>query len=274
MYHQLRSILTRRRTSKCLLSHLPNELLLLIAAHLAPSLCDINSFLRSSRFLRLLLTPVLHTWALSAPDRYGRSVIRTAAARGNTELLQQLLRLSEGAGVNSWEPTSWTTVLHAAVMLERPGAVTVLLAHGAGISMFDNGRWTALHWAALSGNCGIARELLRKGSKVCWRAGWPRGGWRTTPLHLAAARGDADMVTLLMQWGACATVKDAGGISALDQAVAGDWTELVKLMEGAKGSGTCSISIACRRQAMGQWNKMRTRWRELCFKEKLCAGLI
>lgn len=44
-------------------------------------------------------------------------------------------------------------------------------------------------------------------------------------------------------------VTDAGGISDLDQALAGGWSELVKLM-GDTGSGSDSISIARRRNAM------------------------
>lgn len=145
MFHQLSSLSTGRRKRKYLLLHLPDELLLLIAANRAPCLRELNSLLRCSRFLCLLLTPLRHTMTLSAAERHGCSVIRTTAARGNTELLQHLLWLAKGVGVNVWEPISWTTALHAAVMLERSGAVTVLLAHGAGIESFDHSRWAALH---------------------------------------------------------------------------------------------------------------------------------
>lgn len=100
MFHQLSSLLAWRRKRKSLLLHLPNELLLLIAAKRAPCLRGLNSLHRCSRFLCLLLTPLRHTLTLSAAERHGCSVIRTATARGITKLLQHLLWLAKGVGVN------------------------------------------------------------------------------------------------------------------------------------------------------------------------------
>lgn len=65
-----------------------------------------------------------------APDRYGRSTMCTAAVRGNKTLLQQLLVVANGADVDARDPISRTTVLYAAIMLERVAVVTLLLTYG------------------------------------------------------------------------------------------------------------------------------------------------
>lgn len=104
MLRLLRSVLQRIRKplyildSPPALDSPPNELLLQIATYLAPSLQDINAPLRTNRLLHLVLTPVLHTYALRAPNRDGRSILRLAAARGDASLLQQLLVIGRGSG--------------------------------------------------------------------------------------------------------------------------------------------------------------------------------
>lgn len=80
--------------------------------------------------------------------------------RGASSLLAKLLSLSQGAGVDAAEPVCGTTALHAAIMLERADVIEVLLRHGAGVEVRDLQGWTPLHFAALSGNCGIAGQLL------------------------------------------------------------------------------------------------------------------
>ena len=109
----------------------------------------------------------------------------------------------------------------------RPGDLTAATIRGdiatvarllrAGAPVEDgSGGWSALHWAALSGNCAIGRELLQHGA----RAG-AVNGIGDTPLHGAAANGHTDFCRLLAGCGADVNARDADGTTALT--VAGDF---------------------------------------------------
>lgn len=236
MIRLLRSLLTTRRNRICLLERLPNEIILQIAAHLAPKLCDLNALLRTDRFLHHLLTLELSTAALcAAPDSNGRTTLRNVAARSTSSLLAKLLSLAQGAGVDAAEPVGGTTALDAAIMLERADVVEVLLRHGASVEVGDRQGWTPLHFAALSGNCGIAGQLLDCASdRVCSGQGCTSGA---TPLHFAAAKGDNDMVELLVHRGASVAAVDRYGRKAVDHAVLGGWPKTVKLIGGSSSGG-------------------------------------
>lgn len=233
---------------------LPPELVLLIAAHLKPSLQDLNSLLQTTRGLHSLLSPVLVLWAASGPDNH--QWVRIAAARGKTTLLRQLL----GTGsvvVDSREPENGTTVLHAAVMMQRVDSVAVLLAHGAAIEAADSSGWTALIWAAWSGDCRIARLLLGKGAKTTGSA-----------LHVAAMNGDLGMASLLMEHGADWELKDRDGVSVVEHAVAAGQIRVVRLM-GVSGEGGMKMNPGRRREILGRQERAGTRWAGLVLLEEL-----
>lgn len=246
--------LEKRRPSK--LPTLPPELVLLIAAHLKPSLQDLNSLLQTTRGLYNLLSPVLVCWAASGPDHH--RWVRIAATRGNTRLLRQLL--SSGGVVDSREPENRTTVLHAAVMLQRVNSVAVLLAHGAAVDAADRSGWTALHWAAWSGDCRIARLLLTKGAKATGSA-----------LHIAAMNGHLGMASLLMDHGADWEFKDRYGVSAIEHAVAAGQIRVARLM-GVNGDG--GMNVARRREILGRQWRASTRWAGLVLLEELNSSSV
>lgn len=220
MFNCLQSLLQRRRCQPTsALAHLPTELLLEIVGYLASSIPALRSLARTNRRFHLLVTPLLLTAALNTRDRFDRSVIRRAAARGDVGLLRRLLVHGNGAGVDERAPITGTTALQAAIMLERRETVTVLLQHGAGVDVGDRKGWSALHWAVLSGDCNLAEEVLDHRSRQRWEGGdGDRLG--TTPLHMAVARGDTEMVRLLVRWGADVDVEDEFRVSAVDYALA------------------------------------------------------
>lgn len=115
--------------------------------------------------------------------------------RGQTSLLTALLLVRQDVEIDAAEPVSRTTALNSAIMMERAEAVRELLVHGAGVETVDRAGWAPLHWAVLSGNLVIAREILQHGSQSV-RLG-QRSESGTTPLHFAAAMGDDGMVELL-----------------------------------------------------------------------------
>lgn len=93
MLQYIRSRFYKQRKHARPLDSLPVELLLQIADYLAPSLRDMklrdmNAFLRTTRVPHHVLIPVLHRHALKEADDYGRSIIRSAAARGNVAAAQ------------------------------------------------------------------------------------------------------------------------------------------------------------------------------------------
>lgn len=208
MYGCLLSLLRRRKLKRaCMLDILPTELLLEIVSYIAPSIPNLTSLLGTNPRFYILAAPLLLTAALGTRDRFGGNVIRRAAPRGDTELLHRLLLHVDGAGLDERVPNPETTALHAAIMLEQHEAM-MLLRHGAGVNVGDREGWSALHWAVLSGNCGMLEELLNHSAPHGWGGGNGDSSGMT-PLHMALARGDTELA-----------VKDGYGMRVVDYAVA------------------------------------------------------
>lgn len=81
-------------------------------------------------------------------------------------LLQRLLLYGNGSRVNERHPNTGTTAPHAALILERREAVTVLLGNGAGVDIPDRKGWSAVHSPVLSGNCEMTEDVLKHGAKA------------------------------------------------------------------------------------------------------------
>lgn len=190
-----------------MLQNLPTELVLEIMGYLANRVSDLASVARTSRRLHGLVNPLLHTTALATPNRYGFSITRRAVALGDNMLLQRLLLHGSRSGLDERHPITGTTALHGALMLEQCETVRILLSNGANVEIPDRKGWAAIHWAVLSGNCELAEEVLNNGGSPAW--GTRNGGLSgTTPLHMAAARGDHEMVELLIRRGASLESRD------------------------------------------------------------------
>lgn len=157
---------------------------------------------------------MLHVHAAQKTDDYGRSIIRFAAARGNAGLLRRLLKHS-CSGIDGKERNTGTTPLHSAIMLGHAAAVRVLLDRGGSVTVADRRGWTALHWAVLSGDCGITREVLHAEARLEHES---RDGGRTgmTAFQMAVARGDTEMVTMMVRHAASVKVVDECGTRAVD----------------------------------------------------------
>ena len=97
-----------------------------------------------------------------------------------------------------------------------PGNVTLAIRSGARVTSGDDGfhGWTALHRAADKGCADVVRVLLHFGAAVD-TAEAARG---LTPLHLAVHQGRVEVARLLLAAGADATMPDAGGVRAVDLA--------------------------------------------------------
>ncbi|TFW27115.1 ankyrin repeat domain-containing protein [Duganella callida] len=94
------------------------------------------------------------------------------------------------------------TALMMAAFRKNKDAVLDMLKRGAQVNQKG---WTALHYAAAAGSVEITTLLLDKYAYI--DAESPSG---MTPLMIAAREGQEDVVQLLLEQGADATLKDGG----------------------------------------------------------------
>ena len=109
-------------------------------------------------------------------------------------LLQQDAMLVHENSADGWAP------LHLAAGFGGPQAVVLLLAHGAHVHRFSRNPMhnQPLHACiALGQDCETARLLIAQGADVNMEQA---GGY--TPLHQAAAAGNAELVGILLEAGA------------------------------------------------------------------------
>lgn len=109
------------------------------------------------------------------------------------------------------------TGLMIAALKGREDIVRVLLERGAAA---DPEGWTPLHYAAAGGSRALVALLLARGVRIDPRA--PNG---RTPLMMAAAYADEEIVDDLLRAGADPAARDGQGLGAADLARGGgrDW---------------------------------------------------
>ncbi|MGH8496050.1 MAG: ankyrin repeat domain-containing protein [Gammaproteobacteria bacterium] len=122
------------------------------------------------------------------------------------------------------------TPLHYAGFFAARGALETLLVRGADVRVrSDNSsRVTPLHSAAAAGDAAIVQRLLQAGAEADARQA---GGY--TALMSAAHAGNGPMVDVLMAAGASASLRDDAGRSAADLAEEAGYGELAGRLRGA-----------------------------------------
>lgn len=113
----------------------------------------------------------------------------------------RLLMDQPGIDLEARAPNGNTALMMAAFRKNRQ-AVLDMLKRGAQVNQKG---WTALHYAAAAGSVEICTILLDKYAYI--DAESPSG---MTPLMLAAREGQEEVVALLLEQGADATLKDGG----------------------------------------------------------------
>ncbi|MCX6930547.1 MAG: ankyrin repeat domain-containing protein, partial [Verrucomicrobia bacterium] len=144
-------------------------------------------------------------------DANGTTPLLIAAAFGQTEVVRLLL--SRGAVVSATNAAGFTALLQAAAQ-DHPATVRVLLEAGADPNQPGPGGATALFTAALVGSTEATRILLAAGAKP--DLAYPES--QQTALHVAAMRGFADVVELLLAHDAQVNRKDRLGAAPLHYA--------------------------------------------------------
>lgn len=187
----------------------------------------------------------------------GETVLMTCARTGTADAVEALL--AKGANVNAKEVVEEQTALMWAVSQRHPDITKLLLAHGADVHarsrpkpwtvsrtlqsdlnfaerprkygtdavVTQRGGYTALLFAARSGDLDSARLLLAAGAEVDTEA-----ADGTSALVLAAHSGHGALATLLLEKGADPNHAGAG-YSALHAAVMTDDLALVKALVAA-----------------------------------------
>jgi ankyrin repeat protein len=123
------------------------------------------------------------------------------AMRYESLKVARLLMEQPGIDLEAKAPNGNTALMMAAFRQNKT-AVLELLQRGAQVNQKG---WTALHYAAAAGSVEITRILLDKYAYI--DAESPSG---MTPLMIAAREGQEDVVALLLEQGADASLKDGG----------------------------------------------------------------
>ncbi len=152
---------------------------------------------------------------VNAPQGDGMTALHWAANRGDSTLAQLLL--SARANVRATTRIGAYTPLHIAAQYAHAGVVRTLLRARADARAVTSDSVGVLHLAAMGGDTSIIAALLRAGADV--NAAEP--AWGQTPLMIAAGRGRADAVRLLLarraNWRVASKTMDPMAASAQDK---------------------------------------------------------
>ena len=150
-----------------------------------------------------------------------------AAFRGDAAMVSLLL--ANHADVQLGRPWSKETALNIAAGRGDTNVARLLIAAGANVNAAPlNGGFTPLHTAAFNRQREMVRLLLEKGALPNANAVYRDPD--TTPLMIAAERGDSGIVCLLLDAKADPNPKTTNGYSALLGAIWSDQADLVKLL--------------------------------------------
>jgi ankyrin repeat protein len=196
------------------------------------------------------------------PDAEGKTALMFAAQDGKIELVARLI--ARGADVNAANANGGTPLMYAA--LGGDAVITrLILEYGGKPDHKANLGWTALEVAAVKGHAAVASVLLRAGADPNVRDAY---GWtplmraadlrridvvRTlldtpgtslsarqesgrTALHIASAAGDPDIVALLIERGADATLVDYQGHTPASLAELAGHMDIVEFLQAASQS--------------------------------------
>jgi ankyrin repeat protein len=144
----------------------------------------------------------------------GQLSVFEAAAFGRIERLRSIL-VDDASQARALSDDGFTA-LHLAVYAEQEEAARVLIEHGADVNMRSTGtiaRVPPLGTAAFVRSVPLARLLLDAGADVN-----AQGDGGFTALHSAALNGDEELVRLLLERGADASVTTVQGKRPADLA--------------------------------------------------------
>ena len=172
--------------------------------------------------VRLLLAVDAH---VQAKDTWGESALHVAAINGHQQVTRLLLEyehdVDHSAADNEGVTPLMKAVIHNELIIAR-----LLRDRGAYVDKQDNQGYSALHYAADTGQAELVELLLR--SNVDMELTTFEHGY--TPLMCAALLNNKPMVELLLLYGASIDAKDKNNMTALEHAVQEDNSQIVHLL--------------------------------------------
>ncbi len=198
---------------------------------------------------------------INAPQSNGETLLEAAAGKG--QLAVARLLLDNGAAVNGIKQPGLTP-LHFAAANGHKTMVDLLLSKGANPNARTANGATPLDLAALKGYEEVAKSLVAAGAQVNAKTGpapeaqdradlkYHLGGGYfsglgSTPLHLATASGNDDLVRLLISKSADVNAQDVNGRTVLSYAAEDQYAEIVKTLLAAKADpnlGSLDLPLA------------------------------
>lgn len=147
-----------------------------------------------------------------------------AVTDDDVQVLEDLLK----AGLDTDEAFGelQRTTLHQAAHLNHCACISVLLRHGASMSVEDTKGDTPLHLAAWAGNVEALGSLLAHGADVDWLSG--RDGY--SPLWCAISANYIDAARLLLKHGARVSLRSGSGLMPLHQAAVTGQSAMCELL--------------------------------------------
>jgi ankyrin repeat protein/ribosomal protein S18 acetylase RimI-like enzyme len=153
----------------------------------------------------------------AAPPTTMQVALAEAAARGDVTALEAMATRVDSATLDERLPSS-ATLVELAARARQPRSVMCLERHGATLDVLS--AWE-LGWRAR------VPELLTSRPELAEHR-WGRG--QHAPLHLAADRGDGELVRVLLDAGADTEIAEGGGATPLHFAAWRGFVEIARLL--------------------------------------------
>jgi len=165
----------------------------------------------------------------------GMSLLGLSVTTGDIEEVSLLL--NAGANVDSPRDADGGTPLLHAIESQQLTVARLLLERGANPAYTTDGGTSALHALTIlslsidSTKRALRLELLRALLQANGHVDGRAGANQSTPLMLAALSGDADVVRLLLAFGANPAIRNARGLTASDFARRKNLVEIANLID-------------------------------------------
>ncbi|KAM9308056.1 uncharacterized protein PAF06_012193 [Gastrophryne carolinensis] len=187
-------------------------------------LCAQNGF---NHLVKLLVEK--HLASIDAMSLTKRTPLHLAALNGQLDVCNSLLSMK--ADVNATD-IHGQTALHLAAENDHSEVVKLFLKQRPELVTSANmDGSTCAHIAAAKGSVAVIRELLKSNSGGVTTARNKTSD--STPLHLAAAGGHAEIVKVLLETGASASDEDAEGMSAIHLAAKHGHIHVLEALRGS-----------------------------------------
>ena len=216
---------------------LPNELILLLTAHLEHT-DEINALCCTNRWLHELLNPVLYK--CSTTSRNGGYTLEWAARCGELSTARLILQAGvppNACGGEQWQPLALATI-HGHIEI-----IKLLLDHGVDPCSINN-NWTNQNWKRPQFHPGQSAE------EEHFKKGFQKEGH---PLSLAASAGQLSVIKLLLQYGVPSDLRSTGDEKhiALHLAARKGHIDIVRILadvgssiDALTGSGFTPLALA------------------------------